>query len=126
MFANALYDNRSARIADTETLAGNPVDECLTAGCAKQCDVSDNDVFVLLELRTLRRIYCQLTAGQSLSEVVVAVALQFQCQTLWNECAEALTAGAVTLDNECVVLQIIVILSGDFILVFMWSIKSYS
>ena len=50
--------------------------------------VADDDVFVFLELGTLGREHCQLTAGQALAEIVVAVPFQSQCQTLRNERTE--------------------------------------
>ena len=50
-------------VTHAETLACHTVDKCLTGGCTVQCHVTDDDVFLRLELATLGRIYHQLTTG---------------------------------------------------------------
>ena len=46
-----------------ETFACHTVDECFTGGCTVQCHITDDDIFLSLELAALRGIYHQLTAG---------------------------------------------------------------
>ena len=113
VFAHTFYDNRCAGVPDAETLAGYAINKRLAAGCAEQRHVTDDDVFVFLELRSLRREHCQLTAGQALSEIVVAVALQRQGQSLRDKCTKALTACTVTMYHKGIIVQGIVIFPSD-------------
>ena len=57
------------------------------------------------EFHALRRIYDQLSAGKALSEVVVAVADQLQCQSLRDKCAKALSARTVTFNSIGILFQ---------------------
>ena len=50
------YGN-STGITYTETFSCHTVDKCLTGGCSIQCHITDNNIFILFEFGTLRRIY---------------------------------------------------------------------
>ena len=113
MIANALNHCRCARVADAETFTGHAVDVRLSAGSAVQGNVSNHDVIFCLKFHIFRRIYDQLTAGQTFSEVVIAVATKLQGQALRNEGAKALSTAAVTLNGKGILRQSVRILSGN-------------
>ena len=103
MIAAALDHCIGSGIADAEPLACGSADISAARGCPVQGDISDNDVRILAEPGRLRRIDHKLAAGKSLSEIVVAVALQLQRQPLRDERAEALAARSLTADVEGIV-----------------------
>ena len=62
---------------------------------------------------TSGRINHQLAAGQTFAEIVVAVALQFQSQTLRDKGSEALSARALTFYRKSILFQAFRIPLGD-------------
>ena len=114
MVAHAFYDNGCTGVPDAEPFASNTSNKRLTAGCTEQSNITNNNIFICLEFRILWRIDNQCTAGKSLSEVVVAVALQLKRQALWNECTETLSARAFALQCESIFFQCVIILPCDF------------
>ena len=105
MVAYTLYDGDSSGVSHAETLSGYAIDIGLTAGRSVQSYVSDNDVFILLEAHASGRIDHQLSAGQALAEIVVAVALQLQGQALRDESSEALSSGSLAFHRKGVLFQ---------------------
>ena len=103
--AHALHNRRGAGVADAESFACHAADEGLAAGGAIEGHVADDNVLAAVVGDVLGRIHDDLAAGQALAQIVVAVAYQFQGQSLGDEGAEALTAVAVADDMEGVVGQ---------------------
>ena len=50
VIANTLNDRRGTRVTNCKSLAGNTVDECLTTCGTVQCNVSYDDVILMLVL----------------------------------------------------------------------------
>src|SRR5699024_9504649 len=78
MVAHALHNGSRAGVTNAETLARHTVDVGFTAGRSVQSHISYDNIFIRLKPDALRRVNDQLAAGQSLSEIVIAVADQFQ------------------------------------------------
>ena len=114
MVAHTLYYRDGSGVSHAETLSCHTVDKGFSAGGAVECHVADDDVFILFKPAALGRVHNQLTAGKSFSEVVVAVAHQFQSQTFRDKGSEGLTAGTVTQHAVGTLLHIIPQASGDF------------
>ena len=104
VIAYTLDNSHGTGVSDTETLTGHTVDVGFTVGRTVQCHVTDNDVLILFVFNACRRIHDQLTAGQSLTKVIVGVALQLDGHTLRNKGSEALSAGAHAFHLICVIL----------------------
>src|SRR5699024_10506002 len=94
-------------------LSRHTVDECLSAGSSVERNVSYYNVFICLKCCAVWWAYDQLSTGESLSKVVVAVSGQFQCKSLRDKCSEALSAGSLTLDHEAVLRESLRISSRD-------------
>ena len=105
MIADAFHDRRRAGVADAETFSRHAVDIGFSAGRSVQRHISYDHIFIGLEADALRRIDDELAAGKSFPEVIVAVADEFQCQPLRDECAEALTARSAALHSKCIFFQ---------------------
>ena len=114
VFAHALGNGNRSGISYTEPFTGDSVDKCLTAGCAVQRNVADDDIILRPEAGAFGGIDNQLAAGQTFSEIVVAVAPQLQRQSLRDKGAEALTARAVADDLVGILLQGVAVSDGDF------------
>ena len=85
------FDNRShAGIPDGETFARHAADVNFAAGRAVKGDIANDDVFLWLEGRALRRIDDNLAARQAFADVIVGVAFEAQRHTPRNEGTEAL------------------------------------
>ena len=81
VLAHAFYHRYSAGIADAEALSRHTGNVSLAAGGAVEGHISDDNVFLRHEPGLIRRIDGQLSAGEALAEVVVAVAAQGQGET---------------------------------------------
>ena len=101
MIAYAFNNRGRAGVADGKALAGDTVQENLTGSGAIQNDVADEDAFFGQEAGGLGRIGDDAPARQSLAEIVVGVAFQFERDTGGNERAEALAGRA--LESEWIV-----------------------
>src|SRR5207237_7868337 len=76
------FDYRGgAAVAYGEALAGKTAKECLPAGGAVECNVADEDVFLGLKGRLLRRGGDHGAARQPFAAVVVRFAFQIQGRT---------------------------------------------
>ena len=62
----------------------------------------------------LRRIYNELAARKSFSEIIVAVAPEFKRQSFRDKCAEALTARTAADHLAGIFRKRIAVLLGDF------------
>ena len=78
MIAYAFHNRNSSGIAHTKTFSGNAVNKCFSAGSAIQGNITDDNIFILLEVAAFRRIYHQFSAGKTLTEIVIGIAFQFQ------------------------------------------------
>ena len=105
MVAHALYDGDGSGISHAETLSGHAVDIGLAAGGSIERHVSYYNIFILFKVHASGRIDDQFSAGQSLAEVIVAVPLQLQGQSLGDEGSEALSSGALALHGKGVLFQ---------------------
>ena len=110
MIADTLNNSSSSGISDTETFSCHTIDECLTACRTVQCYVTDNVVLILFEVYSCRWINDQLSAGKSLSEIIVGISHQFECQSLWNKGTKTLSAGSAAFNNESILIECIVVL----------------
>ena len=110
---HALHHGDGAGVADAEPLAGAAVDKRLAGGGAVQGHVAHDDVFAGVKGAALGRVQHQPAAGEALAQPIVAVALQFQGQSLGDEGAEGLPPAAVAGDDVAVVRQGVAALPGD-------------
>ena len=113
MLTDTLDNGVSTGVSDTETLSCDTVDVRLTARCAVEGNVSDDDVFFRFILSCFRRVDNQFSAREAFSEVIVRIALKFQGQSFWNKCSEALSAGTLALYGVRIRLQRGAEFSGD-------------
>ena len=105
MVSHTLHYSQTAGISDSKPFSCHTVHKYLSAGGPVQGYVSDDDIFFGLEAASFGRVYDQLAAGKPFSEIVVAVAYQFQCKALGNESAEALAACALAQNAVGIILQ---------------------
>src|SRR5262249_9040476 len=63
VIANAFDNSRRTAIANGEAFAGDSANECLSAGCPIQCDVTNDNILFRLETRACRWIHHQATSG---------------------------------------------------------------
>ncbi len=94
MVADALDDGGGARVAHTETFAGDATNEGRTGRRAVQRHVADDDVLLGDERGLAIRVADDDPARQPLGEVVVGVTLESQRDATGHERAEALAGGA--------------------------------
>ena len=88
-----------------KTFSRHAIDEYFTAGCPVKCHVTDDNVFFRFIAYSFWWIYYKFSAGKSLSEIVITVTGQFQCQSFRNKCAEGLSAGTLTMYHIAVFVQ---------------------
>ena len=103
--AHTLHHRCGAGVPDTEPLTGRAIDEGLAGSSSVECHVADDDIFVLPERGSLGRINHQLSSRQALSEVIIGITRQFQCEPFRDERAETLSAGTPAQDMIGVLLQ---------------------
>ena len=103
--AHALDHGDGAGIAHGEALARLTADVGLAAGRAVERHIAHDDVLVRGKARVLRREQHQPAAGETLAEVVVAVACEADGHALGQERAEGLAAAALRVDGEGVLGQ---------------------
>ena len=77
--ADTLSNSDCTRVSYAEAFTSNTADKCLTTCCTIMCDITDNDIFISFEVRTLWRINFKLTTRKTLTEVIVAIAFKFKC-----------------------------------------------
>src|ERR687891_2394043 len=95
VIAHALDDRTHAAIADSEAFTGHAPNIGLTAGCAVERYIADDDVFFRREGRAFGRIQDHFAAGESFPEIVVGIALEFQSHAGRNEGTKALAGGSL-------------------------------
>ena len=98
--AHAFNHGGCAGVADGEALAGDAVEEGFAAGCAVEHDVADQDAFLGQEAGGLGRIGDDASAGESLAQIVVGIAFEFERDAVGNECAKALAGRAAELEVD--------------------------
>src|SRR5262245_10774567 len=81
-------------VAHAEAFAGHTTDIRLAVGSAVKGHIANDDVFFWSKSRTLRRIQNHLAARETLTKVVVRVALQLERHAGWDKCPKALTGGS--------------------------------
>src|SRR5207253_3618666 len=92
--ADALDDRVDAAVADAEPFAHDAAQVNLTGDRAVADDVAGNDVLLGLEGAVLRRVGDDPPARETLAQVIVRVAFQFQRHALGQEAPEALAGVA--------------------------------
>ena len=105
MLADALHNCRCTGVTNRKTLTGNTIDECLTGSCSIECNISDDDILGCIIADTILWVDNDLTTGKSLTDIIVAVANQFQRESLRDKCTETLSTAAVAFDNKCILIQ---------------------
>jgi len=113
MLTNTLNYCHCTGITNCKTLTCNTVDKCSSAGCAIESHVSDDDVILCLVSGLLRYFNDQLATGKSFSEVVIAVAGKFQCQSFRDKCTEALSACTCTVYSYSIFRKALFMVSRD-------------
>ena len=105
MVAYAFHHRAGTGVTYAEAFSCHTVYEYLTAGSAVEGNISDNDVLIRFEFRTLGRIYHQLSAGKTFSEVVIAVTGKGEGKSLGNKSTKALSAASMAFDDIGIILQ---------------------
>ena len=105
MIADPFDDRHAAGVANRETLAADTGEEGLAIGRAIHHGVADDDVVLRVTTKIRTRLDDEATARQTLADVVIALAGQFQCYALGQEGAETLAGGAGQLDVNGIVRQ---------------------
>ena len=113
MVAHALHHRAGAGVAHGESLPCHAVDECLAAGSPVEGHIADDDVLFRFERGPFGGIDDDLSAGEALAHIVVAVPFQLQGEPFGNEGTEGLPTAAGTLDSEGVVGQAAAVEPGD-------------
>ena len=113
MIADALRHHRGSGVADAEPLSRHSVYEGFAAGSPVEGHVSDNHVLLRRLGGPVGRSDDKLSSGESLAEVVVAVAPKGDGQAPGDERAEALSAGAAAVDPVGILRQPFRIAPGD-------------
>ena len=96
MVASTLYYGYGTAVAHSETLAYPTVDvEFATGGSVESC-VASNDVILCLEIGIDMGWgqYAYLATTESLAEIVVALALEFQTESVDSESSETFIVSA--------------------------------
>ncbi len=96
------YGDR-AGVANGEPLAGDAIEKNFAAGCAVEDDVADKNAFFGEEEGRLGRVGDDASAGETLAEIIVAVAFELKGDAGGNECTEALTGRAFELEVNRVI-----------------------
>jgi hypothetical protein len=91
---NTLNDSSGTGVSDGETLSTHTAEEALTAGSTVETGVTNDDVLLSLEDCVSGRVDDQTTAGQTLTDIVVAVTLELKSDTGCKEGTEGLTGRA--------------------------------
>ena len=94
MVAQPFHNCAGARVANGKPLTAHAVEERFAAGGAVQDHVADQNIFFRDEGGILRRIDDQTSAREPLTHVVVRFALEFEGDTMGQECPEALACSA--------------------------------
>ena len=76
MLSDSFYNSSCTGIADTEPFSCHTCDISFPACCAVKGNVADNNIFFRFKFRFFLSKDCQLAAGKSLAEIVVAVTAQ--------------------------------------------------
>src|SRR5579872_1571872 len=103
--ANPFNNCSRTRVTNGKTLTGNAVEESFAAGCAIECNVSDDDVLFRSKARTFRRINHNPSAGKSFADVIVRFSLKRDRDALGEKCAETLPSRSVQVNFQGVVRQ---------------------
>src|SRR5262249_7617369 len=94
VIADRLDDRLDAAVAHAKPFAGHAADVRLAARYAVKRDVAGDDVLLRHKRGTLRGIKDDLSAAQSLAEVIIGVALELQRHAARHERAQALPGAA--------------------------------
>ena len=103
--ARAFNHGRGSRVAHSETLAHLSVDIQFAACCAIKSGVSGDDVVLCREIAAYRGQYGYASTRQSLGEIVVGLALEFEVYSGYEERSEALSGRTFELHVHCLVGQ---------------------
>ena len=103
MIAHAFDDRLGAAVANAETLGRTSPEEGPSAGGAIEGDVADDDVLLGYEGALPGWVDDQPATGQPLADVIVAVAFEFERDSLRQKRSETLSGRAVQLDVDGVV-----------------------
>src|SRR5206468_3416006 len=95
MVAGALDDRDCARVADGEALAGHALEKRFAGDGAVKDGVADDDVVARIATEPRGGTDDHAAAGQTLTDIVVAVTGQLERHAMGEERGEALAGGAV-------------------------------
>jgi hypothetical protein len=99
---NALNDGRSTGVSDSKPLGGDTAEEAATGSSTVQADVSNKDVLLCLEHGRARGVDDQATTRQTLTDVIVGIALKLQSDTRSQESTKRLTGRALDINVNSV------------------------
>ena len=115
MVAGALDHRKGARVAHREALAGHAAEIALAFDGAVENSIADNDGLLGYDGRGGWRTHDDAAARQTLADVVVGVALEFERDPAREKGAEALPGSAGELRHDRVVRQpLMTVALGDF------------
>ena len=98
MIADALDDGDGAGIAHREALAGDAAEIAFAGDRAIEHGVADDDRVFRHEADLLMRLDDELAAGETLADIVVGLAGEFERHAMGDPGAEALAGDAGQLD----------------------------
>ncbi|KAG5461751.1 MAG: hypothetical protein BJ554DRAFT_6004 [Olpidium bornovanus] len=99
----SLDDGDGARVAHAESLRCQTSEESLAGSGSVQADVSNDHILFGPEVRPLRRVSDNASAGETLSDVIVRVAFEFKSDARGKESTERLTGRPVQHNVDSVV-----------------------
>ncbi len=105
MIAGAFNHRNRTGVTHCEALAGDAVEESLAGNRTVQHRVAGDNVIDRTATELGVRTHDNAAAGQSLADVVIALANQIQCHAMCQERACRLACGTLQLDMDGVVGQ---------------------
>jgi hypothetical protein len=93
------------RVTNSETLGCDTTEETSTSGSAVQANVADYHVLLGLEDRGTWRVDDEAAAGETLSNIIVAVTLELEGDTRRKEGTERLASGATNVGVDGILWQ---------------------
>ena len=113
MLTNPFYHSCCTGVSDAETFSCHTRNISLTGGCSIESHITDDDIALCIIACFLGSFQDQLTTGQTLAEIVVAVSCQVKRKTCGDERAEALSSCSLTLNGNGILSQTVMMGSGD-------------
>ena len=110
----AFYNCRGSGIADAEPLSGNAADIRFSACRPIKSHISDDNVLRSLKPAVGRGNNDNLSAGQSLSQVVIGISRQAERQSLRSKRAKRLSAASLAVYHKGIFLQTVPETRGNF------------